>query len=315
MGPILELRNVTKSFGTVLALRNLQFDVAAGEVHCLLGDNGAGKSTVIKILSGVYRMTEGQYLIDGQVASIASPRDALDRGVATVFQDLALVPLMSITRNFFMGRELTKGRGLFSRFDIARANEVVLDALSEIGIDVRDPTQAVGTLSGGERQCLAIARAVHFGARLMPTPWVEDKPVRLDGPLRNAGPAHRRRLAPQPPPAWNLCYARRTRTPGPGQAKQGVRRWAGVHDNDTLVATAAEAWSSTDVGFMMGVAVHPSHTGQGLGQRICQFVTSSLLTLYGTCALFVENHNAPAIALYRKLGFAYRDVTTLLPAV
>ena len=167
MGPILELRNVTKSFGTVLALRNLQFDVAAGEVHCLLGDNGAGKSTVIKILSGVYRMTEGQYLIDGQVASIASPRDALDRGVATVFQDLALVPLMSITRNFFMGRELTKGRGLFSRFDIARANEVVLDALSEIGIDVRDPTQAVGTLSGGERQCLAIARAVHFGARVL----------------------------------------------------------------------------------------------------------------------------------------------------
>ena len=167
MGPILELRNVTKSFGTVLALRNLQFDVAAGEVHCLLGDNGAGKSTVIKILSGVYRMTEGQYLIDGQVASIASPRDALDQGVATVFQDLALVPLMSITRNFFMGRELTKGRGLFSRFDIARANEVVLDALSEIGIDVRDPTQAVGTLSGGERQCLAIARAVHFGARVL----------------------------------------------------------------------------------------------------------------------------------------------------
>ncbi len=167
MGPILELRNVTKSFGTVLALRNLQFDVAAGEVHCLLGDNGAGKSTVIKILSGVYRMTEGQYLIDRQVASIASPRDALDQGVATVFQDLALVPLMSITRNFFMGRELTKGRGLFSRFDIARANEVVLDALSEIGIDVRDPTQAVGTLSGGERQCLAIARAVHFGARVL----------------------------------------------------------------------------------------------------------------------------------------------------
>lgn len=167
MQPILELRNVSKSFGTVLALRNLQFDVAAGEVHCLLGDNGAGKSTVIKILSGVYRTTEGEYLIDGQVASIASPRDALDRGVATVYQDLALVPLMSITRNFFMGRELTKGRGIFSRFDIARSNEIVLDALSEIGIDVRDPTQAVGTLSGGERQCLAIARAVYFGARVL----------------------------------------------------------------------------------------------------------------------------------------------------
>jgi simple sugar transport system ATP-binding protein len=167
MQRILELRNVSKSFGTVLALRTFNFDIGAGEVHCLLGDNGAGKSTVIKILSGVYRMTEGEYLIDGKVASVASPRDALDRGVATVFQDLALVPLMSITRNFFMGRELTKGRGLLARFDIARANEIVLDALSEIGIDVRDPTQAVGTLSGGERQCLAIARAVHFGARVL----------------------------------------------------------------------------------------------------------------------------------------------------
>ena len=99
----------------------------------------------------------------------------------------------------------------------------------------------------------------------------------------------------------------------PGE--HGVRRWAGIRADDTLVATAAEAWSSADVGFMMGVAVHPSHTGQGLGERVCQFVTSSLLTLYGTCALFVDNYNAPAIALYRKLGFAYRDVTTLLPAV
>jgi predicted GNAT family acetyltransferase len=85
--------------------------------------------------------------------------------------------------------------------------------------------------------------------------------------------------------------------------------------DDQLVATAAEAWCSPDVGFMMGVAVHPSHTGQGLGHRVCQFVASSLLSLYGTCALFVENYNAPAIALYRKLGFAHRDVTTLLPAV
>jgi simple sugar transport system ATP-binding protein len=167
MQPILELKNVSKSFGSVLALRNLNFDVTACEVHCLLGDNGAGKSTLIKILAGVHRITEGEYLIDNSPVSMNSPRDALDRGIATVYQDLAMVPLMSITRNFFLGRELKKGRGLFSRFDVARANDIVLHELAEIGIDARDPSQAVGTLSGGERQCLAIARAMYFGARVL----------------------------------------------------------------------------------------------------------------------------------------------------
>jgi simple sugar transport system ATP-binding protein len=151
----------------VLALDGLDFAVTAGEVHCLLGDNGAGKSTLIKIMAGVYPPTRGEYLIDGRPISMSSPRDALDRGIATVYQDLAMVPLMSITRNFFMGRELKKGWGPFSRFDIARADQIVLERLSGIGIDVRDPGQAVGTLSGGERQCLAIARAVHFGARVL----------------------------------------------------------------------------------------------------------------------------------------------------
>lgn len=151
-------------------------------------------------------------------------------------------------------------------------------------------------------------------ASLMPSPWLEDKPFgwmdrsgTLDLPTEacwlptpdGVEPLLRKAL----PESWAW----------PGEP--GVRRWAGVHVGDTLVATAAEAWSSADVGFVMGVAVHPSHAGQGLGRRICQFVTSSLLALYGTCALFVENYNAPAIALYRKLGFAYRDVTTLLPAV
>lgn len=165
--PIVHLRNVSKSFGTVLALDSLDFAVQAGEVHCLLGDNGAGKSTLIKIMAGVYPPTAGEYLIDGQPISMRSPREALDLGIATVYQDLAMVPLMSITRNFFMGRELKKGWGLFSRFDIMTADRIVLERLSEIGIDVRDPGQAVGTLSGGERQCLAIARALHFGARVL----------------------------------------------------------------------------------------------------------------------------------------------------
>ncbi|MFS8104360.1 GNAT family N-acetyltransferase [Lentzea alba] len=150
-------------------------------------------------------------------------------------------------------------------------------------------------------------------ASLMPTPWVEDKPFgwmdrsgTLDLPPDVSWLSHlddvRPLLQAANPDSWAW----------PGE--QGVQRWAGVHNGSTLVATAAEAWSSIDVGFMMGVAVHPSHAGQGLGHRVCQFVASSLLSLYGTCALFVENYNAPAIALYRKLGFTYRDVTTLLPA-
>jgi simple sugar transport system ATP-binding protein len=165
--PIVELRNVSKSFGSVLALNVLNFDVEAGEVHCLLGDNGAGKSTLIKVLAGVHRVTSGEYLIDGAPTTIDSPRAALDHGIATVYQDLAMVPLLSITRNFFLGRELVKGRGLFSRFDVASADRIVVGELADIGIDVRDPSQTVGTLSGGERQCLAIARAVHFGARVL----------------------------------------------------------------------------------------------------------------------------------------------------
>src|SRR5882724_13263649 len=164
---IVELRNVGKSFGTVLALKDVSFDVYPGEVHCLLGDNGAGKSTLIKILAGVHRATSGDYLIEGRPAEIHSPRAALDAGIATVYQDLAMVPLMSITRNFFMGRELTKGWGPFCRFDVARADGIVVKELTQIGIDLRDPAQAVGTLSGGERQCVAIARAVHFGARVL----------------------------------------------------------------------------------------------------------------------------------------------------
>jgi simple sugar transport system ATP-binding protein len=165
--PIIELRNVSKSFGTVLALKDLNFDVGAGEVHCLLGDNGAGKSTLIKVLAGVHTISKGEYLIDGAPTTVSSPRAALDRGIATVYQDLAIVPLLSITRNFFLGRELIKGRGIFSRFDVRKADEIVVGELADIGIDVRDPGQTVGTLSGGERQCLAIARAVYFGARVL----------------------------------------------------------------------------------------------------------------------------------------------------
>jgi simple sugar transport system ATP-binding protein len=165
--PLIDVQNISKQFGSVVALSGVSMSVWPGEVHCLLGDNGAGKSTLIKTLSGVHKPSAGQILLDGQPTVLASPRDALDRGIATVFQDLAMIPLMSITRNFFMGREPTKGAGPLRRFDIVTANRIARDEMRKIGIDVRDPSQAVGTLSGGERQCVAIARAVYFGAKVL----------------------------------------------------------------------------------------------------------------------------------------------------
>ena len=165
--PLIELDHVGKTFGTVVALDDIVMDVRGGEVHCLLGDNGAGKSTLIKILSGVHSPSSGEMRIDGKTTVFASPREALDAGIATVFQDLAMIPLMSITRNFFLGREPAKGRLVTRRIDMKRADEIVYEELGKIGISVRDPQQAVGTLSGGERQCVAIARAVYHGARVL----------------------------------------------------------------------------------------------------------------------------------------------------
>ena len=167
--PLIDVQNISKRFGSVIALSGVSMSVDPAEVHCLLGDNGAGKSTLIKTLSGVHQPSDGQILIEGQPVLLQGPRDALDRGIATVFQDLAMIPLMSITRNFFMGREetVTRGAGPLRRLDVGRANDTARAEMQKIGIDVRDPTQAVGTLSGGERQCVAIARAVFFGAKVL----------------------------------------------------------------------------------------------------------------------------------------------------
>ncbi|MBA2364934.1 MAG: sugar ABC transporter ATP-binding protein [Actinobacteria bacterium] len=141
--------------------------VRAGEVTCLLGDNGAGKSTLIKTLSGVHKPDEGEYVFEDKNMSLSSPRDALERGIATVYQDLAMIPLLSIWRNFFLGSEPTKGFWPFRRYDIDFAKETTRTELGKMGIDIRDPDQAVGTLSGGERQSVAIARAVYFGAKVL----------------------------------------------------------------------------------------------------------------------------------------------------
>lgn len=165
--PIIRLENITKHFGNVIALNGVTFDVRPGECHCLLGDNGAGKSTFIKTMSGVHKPTSGTITFEGKPLSFSSPRDAMEAGIATVFQDLAMIPLMSVTRNFFMGREPTKGFGPFKRMDVDHANKTTMEEMRKMGINLRGPDQAVGTLSGGERQTVAIARAVHFGAKVL----------------------------------------------------------------------------------------------------------------------------------------------------
>jgi len=164
---ILELKDIEKHFGMLIALAGVSIAVNEGEVHCLLGDNGAGKSTLIKTMSGVHRPTRGQILLDGREVAFAAARDAIDAGIATVFQDLAMIPLMSVTRNFFLGREPKVRFGPFRFFDFETANRIAMAEMARMGIRLRAPDQAVGTLSGGERQSVAIARAVYFGARVL----------------------------------------------------------------------------------------------------------------------------------------------------
>jgi len=167
MSAIVEMRNITKHFGHVIALAGVSFDVKAGECHCLLGDNGAGKSTFIKIMSGVYKPSGGEVLVEGAPILFQSPRDAMTAGIATVYQDLAMIPLMSVSRNFWMGREPERGFWPFKTFDTEKADDITVNEMRKMGISLRGPDQAVGTLSGGERQTVAIARAVYFGAKVL----------------------------------------------------------------------------------------------------------------------------------------------------
>ncbi len=166
--PVIELRNVDKSFGPIDVLHEISLKVRAGEVLCLLGDNGAGKSTLIKTLAGVHAPTRGDVLVDGQPVSFAGPKDAQRRGIATVHQFGGTYPLMSVGRNFFMGEEPTKGFGPFKVFDRAKANKIAVEEVQKMGITrITDGDRLVGGLSGGERQSLASARAVYFGARVL----------------------------------------------------------------------------------------------------------------------------------------------------
>ncbi|MEI6590462.1 MAG: ATP-binding cassette domain-containing protein [Actinomycetes bacterium] len=182
MSAIIEAQNLGKSYGTVMAIKGISADLNAGEVLCILGDNGAGKSTLIKILSGLHEPSEGKLLIFGQERKFDSPRDALDAGIATVYQDLAVVPLMPIWRNFFLGSEMKKGRGILKRLDVKAMREITKQQLAEMGIILRDVEQPIGTLSGGERQAVAIARAVYFGAKAI----ILDEPTSALG-VKQAG--------------------------------------------------------------------------------------------------------------------------------
>jgi simple sugar transport system ATP-binding protein len=165
--PLVELDGVSKYYGNIRALEDVSLVVNAGEISCVLGDNGAGKSTLIKIIAGLHRHDTGSFSIDGEETRLANPREALDRGIATVHQNLAVVPLMPVWRNFFLGSEPTKGKGPFKRLDVDLMRRTTREELLRMGIDLRDVDQPVGTLSGGERQCVAIARAVYFGAKVL----------------------------------------------------------------------------------------------------------------------------------------------------
>ncbi|RWO78139.1 ATP-binding cassette domain-containing protein [Mesorhizobium sp.] len=165
--PILEMIDIRKHFGRIIALSGVSFSVMPGECHCLLGDNGAGKSTFIKTMSGAHTPTGGEMRVAGDTVHFTSPREALAAGIATVYQDLAMIPLMSVSRNFWLGREPEAGFGPLRWLDFKKADAITLEQMKQMGINLREPGQAVGTLSGGERQTVAIARAVYFGAKVL----------------------------------------------------------------------------------------------------------------------------------------------------
>jgi simple sugar transport system ATP-binding protein len=164
-----EARNLAKRFGRIEAVKDVSLRLDEQEVLALLGDNGAGKSTLIKILCGLYRPDRGELRWEGKPVQFSSPRDAYELGIATVYQDLAVVDLMSIYRNMFLGHEDSIRRGIppLTWLDRRRAKREAREALGEIGINIRNPDEPVARMSGGERQSIAIARGVHFSAKLL----------------------------------------------------------------------------------------------------------------------------------------------------
>lgn len=163
---LLRLEGVTKKYGANTVLRDVSFDIGKGEVVGLLGDNGAGKSTLVKIMSGVVPMTSGAYYWDGQPQETLTRQVTEQLGIETIFQDSALVPQMSITRNIFMGREITNTVGLMKLKEMNRIATEILDTVVTIE-GIKSAKQLVSSLSGGQAQAVAIARAVHFKRSLL----------------------------------------------------------------------------------------------------------------------------------------------------
>ena len=164
---LVEMRGIKKSFGRVQALKGVDFHVKRQEIVGLLGDNGAGKSTLIKILVGYHQPDEGEVYFEGKKVFFKSPWDSRKVGIETVYQDLALVNLMPIWRNFFLGREIIRRIGPVKILDVGKMKKIAREVLRDIGIFIRSADETVAFLSGGERQAVAIARAIHFGAKLL----------------------------------------------------------------------------------------------------------------------------------------------------
>jgi len=173
--PLVKMENIQKRFGRVRALKGVDFEVYDQEVVGLLGDNGAGKSTLVKVLSGVYQPDAGTIYFQGKNIEINSPEEARELGIETVHQDLSLIEKMSVARNFFLGKEPTKKINFLQILDLKKMNRECMIGLQQVGIELRSPTEFVSILSGGQRQAIAIGRAVYFGARILI----------LDEPLRN----------------------------------------------------------------------------------------------------------------------------------
>ncbi len=166
--PLLEVRNLSKNFGPVQALNDLTMHVGAGEVVALAGDNGAGKTTLIKAISGVYRPSSGSVLLEGQEVSFASPQEARERGIETIYQDLALADNLSIGANIFLGREpMTKRFGFLPVLDRKKMAQAAKETMALLDFHVSRMEAPVSNFSGGQRQAVAIGRAVYWNARIL----------------------------------------------------------------------------------------------------------------------------------------------------
>jgi len=159
------LKNIYKNFGNISALKNISMVTDSGKIHCILGDNGAGKSTLVNIISGVFQPDQGEYKVNEKRVLFKNPRQALNTGISTVYQNLAIIPIMNIYRNFFLGNEPIRGH--LNTINKDFAIETTIKELKKFDINIEDAKRPAGTLSGGQRQILAIARALYFGAKIL----------------------------------------------------------------------------------------------------------------------------------------------------